>query len=431
MNRSDALPSWFARAACVATLVFIAVSPRAARAQSFGLFANAYLDSTHATMTRITVEVPFRTLVFLKKEGYYDSRYEVYVSIRPMSNAKAAPTTYVLNGFATVKTYDETRRRDQKSRAYREVKLPKGDYAVDAQLSIRNTQIALHRSVTVHVPDFLASGIGFGTPQVLAVPQDYKRPFVRWSDAQQDLGGADRPPDAAIAGLEREPAVRFSVYLDTPVPGPVPCDLYYEVVDLSDHQILYGKRRETLDGKTDDFVLWFSVDDWEPGVYRVNLRVRAYSPERDATASVDVHVDETRAMLGADFNTTLEILSLIASKEELEPLRAAPESERPAAWAKFWAARDPDPSTIENEALTQYLERVQYVSREYSQFGPGWRSDRGRVYIKYGPPEQIDTAMDSRSQGEYEIWRYYTRNLNFVFYDMFGVGDFKLVEGEF
>jgi hypothetical protein len=39
--------------------------------------------------------------------------------------------------------------------------------------------------------------------------------------------------------------------------------------------------------------------------------------------------------------------------------------------------------------------------------------------------------MDGRSQGEYEIWRYYGRDLTFVFYDMFGVGDYKLVEGEF
>jgi GWxTD domain-containing protein len=136
-------------------------------------------------------------------------------------------------------------------------------------------------------------------------------------------------------------------------------------------------------------------------------------------------------MLGANFDTTLEILSLIASKEELDPLRKAPEAQRALAWAKFWAARDPDPTTTENEALDAYLERVQYVTKEYSQFGPGWRSDRGRVYIKYGAPEQVDTAMDDRSQGEYEIWRYYTRNLNFVFYDMFGVGDFKLVQGEF
>jgi GWxTD domain-containing protein len=402
-----------------------------ARAQTFGLFANAFLDSTRVPLTRITVEVPFRSLIFMKKEGYYDSRYEAYISIRPAGNEKARPTTYVLNGFATVKTYDETRRRDQKSRAYREIKLPPGDYAIEAQLTVHNTQIALHRSVTLRVPNFLASGIGFGTPRVMAVAQDYKKSFARWNDVQTQLADAETPADAAVAGLEREPAVRFSVYLDHSVPGQVPCDIYYEVADASDHQLLYGKHRVMLDGKNDDFLLWFSVDDWEPGVYHVNLRARAYSPDRDATTSADVRVDATRAMLGANFDTTLEILSLIASTEELDPLRKAPEAQRPAAWAKFWAARDPDPTTPENEALDAYLERVQYVTREYSQFGPGWRSDRGRVYIKYGAPEQVDTAMDDRAQGEYEIWRYYTRNLNFVFYDMFGVGDFKLVQGEF
>jgi len=424
-------PTTLARALAVAAVVAVAALPRTAHAQAFGLFANAFLDSTRVTMTRITVEVPFRTLVFFKKEGYYDSRYAAYVSIRPANDDKVRPTTYVLNGFATVKTYEETRRRDQKSRSFREVRLPPGEYLIEAQLTVRNTEISLHRSVTVRVPDFLASGIGFGTPQVLAVPQTYRRPFARWTEAQSDLAGVETPPDAAIAGLEREPAVRFSVFLDKPSPGPEPCDIFYEVVDVNQHQIHYGKRRVLLLGKDDEFIIAFSVDEWEPGTYRVNLRARAYMPERDATGSVDIRVDVTRAMLGANFDNTVEILGLIASKDDLQALRDAPEAARPDEWAKFWAARDPDPSTIENEALTQHLERVQFVIKEFSQFGAGWRSDRGRVYIKYGAPEQIDTAMDSRSQGEYEIWRYFARNLNFVFYDMFGVGDYKLIEGEF
>ena len=432
MKRSCAdLPAWFFRFWQVAAVLGAVFLPQTARAQTFGLFANAFLDSTRVPMTRITVEVPFRTLVFFKKEGYYDTRYAAYVSIRPAGNDKARPTTYVLNGFATVKTYDETRRRDQKSRAFREIKLPPGEYNIEAQLTIHNTAISLHRAVTVRVPDFLASGIGFGTPLVMAVPPAYKQPFARWSEAQGQIAGSDAPPDAAIAGLEREPAVRFSVYFDAAVPGPVPADIFYEVQDLSEHQMHYGKKRVLLTGKDDDFLIAFSVDEWEPGVYRVNLRARTYNPDRDATASVDVRVDVTRSMLGANFDNTIEILGLIASNEELRPLRDAPESERVAQWTKFWAARDPDPSTVENEALTQHLERVQYVVKEFSQFGSGWRSDRGRVYIRYGAPEQIDTAMDRRAQGEYEIWRYFIRNLNFVFYDMFGVGDYKLVEGEF
>ena len=412
------------------TLASIALAAPCARAQNFGLFASAFLDSTRAPSARITVEVPFRTLVFLKKEGYYDARFESYLSIRRTDIERARPTTYVLNGFATVKTYDETKQRDQKARVWREIKLAPGEYEIDAILRIRETIIAVSRSVTLRVPDFLASGMGFGTPQVLSIPPNYTTNFARWSEVKDRLAGADAPENAAIVGLERQPGVRFAIYFDSEVRVPSPCDIYYEVTDGSGRQVLYGKRRVELRGDDDEFVIAFNVDEWAPGVYRVNLRAQMDSPARDATASVDVRVDVTRAMLGANFDDTIEILSLIASGDDLKELRAAPEAGRAAAWAKFWSARDPDPSTPENEALAQYLERVQYVVKEFSQFGAGWKSDRGRVYIRYGAPEQIDTAMDQRAQGEYEIWRYYSLNRTFVFYDMFGVGDFKLVEGE-
>lgn len=424
--RTRLLPLFAGLAAAAAVLA--AAAPAAA--QGFGLFANAFLDSSRVPATRVTVEVPFRSLVFLKKEGYFESRYEAYLSIVRRGEDPRRPTTYVLHGVATVKTYEETRRRDHKSRTWREFRMPPGDYTVQATLAVTNTEIAMRREITLRVPDFLASGIGFGTPLVLAVPLSYRAGLRPWSEASSVLGDAVTPPDASIAGLERQPAVRFALFVDGDLAEPEPCDVFYEVTDSGDRQIHYGRRRVSLMGTDDEYVLAFNVDDWSPGVYHVNLRARTYDPDRDATASVDIRVDVTRAMLGANFDDTLEILGLIASGEELKPLREAPESGRTAAWAAFWAARDPDPSTDVNEALTQYLERLQYVTEEFSQFGPGWRSDRGRVYIRYGPPEQIDTAMDQRSTGEYEIWRYYTRNRSFIFYDMFGVGDFKLVEGD-
>lgn len=407
----------------------IALSATRAHAQPFGLFANAYLDSSRTPMTRITVEVPFRTLVFLKKEGYFDARFDANISVRVAGKGNAPPTTYVLHGFATVKTYEETKRRDMKSRAWREIKLPPGDYTIDALLTIKNTGIGMRREVTLRVPDFLASGMAFGTPVVMSVPIPFPKAFVRWQEVSATLK-ADKPPDASIVGFDRQPAVLFALYADGEKGRASPCDVFYEVIDGNDHAIVYGKRRVNLNGKDDQFLLAFNVDEWSPGVYRVNLRARTLDPQRDATATVDVRVDVTRAMLGADFDDTLEMLGLVASDEELKPLRDAPASGRAAAWAKFWAARDPDPSSVENEALIQYLSRVQHAMREFSQFGPGWRSDRGRVYIRYGAPEQVDTAMDQRGQGTYEIWRYYSMNRTFVFFDMFGVGDYKLVEGD-
>ena len=68
--------------------------------------------------------------------------------------------------------------------------------------------------------------------------------------------------------------------------------------------------------------------------------------------------------------------------------------------------------------------------KEFSTVRPGWRTDRGQVYIRHGAPERIERATDSRHQGEYEIWRYLGSGRVYVFYDMFGLGDYRLVQGD-
>lgn len=54
----------------------------------------------------------------------------------------------------------------------------------------------------------------------------------------------------------------------------------------------------------------------------------------------------------------------------------------------FWAKRDPDSSTSENEAKESYLRRLQYVNEHFHEASrEGWATDRGRVYLLYGPPD--------------------------------------------
>jgi GWxTD domain-containing protein len=228
--------------------------------------------------------------------------------------------------------------------------------------------------------------------------------------------------------------VKFSVYLDKPSPGPVPCDIFYEVVDQSEHQLHYGKRRVNLTGKDDEFLIAFSVDEWEPGPYRVNLRARAYSPERDATSSAEVRVDATRAMLGANFESTMEILAINRHQGAELRIRCAMRRKQNAAdaWANSGPARDPGSLTVETKRSTVPRACRSTCIKEYSQFGPGWRSDRGRVYIKYGPPEQIDNGDGQPGRrASTRIWRYYSRNMNFVSTTCSASVDYKLVEGEY
>jgi GWxTD domain-containing protein len=65
----------------------------------------------------------------------------------------------------------------------------------------------------------------------------------------------------------------------------------------------------------------------------------------------------------------------------------------------FWQRRDPTPDTIENEFKEEHYRRMAYANEHYAAGIPGWKSDRGRIYIMYGPADEIESHP---SGGSYE-----------------------------
>ncbi len=57
----------------------------------------------------------------------------------------------------------------------------------------------------------------------------------------------------------------------------------------------------------------------------------------------------------------------------------------------FWRRRDPDPDTEENEYREQYYERIAYANEHYASGIPGWKTDRGRIYITFGKPDSVES----------------------------------------
>lgn len=96
----------------------------------------------------------------------------------------------------------------------------------------------------------------------------------------------------------------------------------------------------------------------------------------------------------------------------------------------FWKKRDPDPSTQENEFKTEYMYRIDYVMERYGSFyKKGYRTDRGRVYLLYGEPDQIDRYPNETNMKPHEIWYYNSMEggVYFVFGDITGFSDYELL----
>jgi GWxTD domain-containing protein len=101
---------------------------------------------------------------------------------------------------------------------------------------------------------------------------------------------------------------------------------------------------------------------------------------------------------------------------------------------EFWIRRDIRPETSVNEFREEYNKRVDFADEHYSVGQrQGWRTDRGRVYIVYGPPDEIDRSPSSSDSNPYEIWHYNSLQggVIFVFVDRTGFSDYILVHSTY
>jgi len=94
-----------------------------------------------------------------------------------------------------------------------------------------------------------------------------------------------------------------------------------------------------------------------------------------------------------------DVVYIISDEEKAAFKRLATDDERQNFIEAFWQRRDPTPDTEENEFKEEHYRRIEYANERYASGFPGWKSDRGRIYIMYGPPDENDSHP---SGGTYE-----------------------------
>ncbi len=85
-----------------------------------------------------------------------------------------------------------------------------------------------------------------------------------------------------------------------------------------------------------------------------------------------------------------EVPYIISVEEKSAFNKLSTDEEREQFVEQFWERRNPDPGRAENEFKEEYYRRIAYANEHYSSGVPGWKTDRGRIYIMYGPPDEID-----------------------------------------
>jgi len=139
-----------------------------------------------------------------------------------------------------------------------------------------------------------------------------------------------------------------------------------------------------------------------------------------------------------------DVVYIISADEEGVFKSLATDEEKEQFIEQFWIRRDPDLTTAANEYKEEHYRRIAYANEHFKSGIPGWKTDRGRIYILHGQPAEVEShkmgQAYSRPSNEgggetmtypFEIWRYrhiegIGDNVELEFVDPGGSGEFRL-----
>lgn len=356
-----------------------------------------YLDSAQNPWIELSYEIPYSTLSFLRDSGGYVCRFRLTLEVLDKRNNPLSAEVWERQH--RLNDYSLTQRRDLNFRELITAPLP----TQGTQARIKVLDLQSERQATVTFPIKIEKGALF--LRFLKSGQINPSRTYRLNDTIEVLAEANL--------REQGDSVRFvirkgqQVIVRTTLP----------VVESA------GVQRSRVVLPVAESAESALLGSGEYTVEATLTPLKTISPTCKTVFQVDIpfYYDDSL------WSVKIDQLLYIASYEEMRKLKKTPRSERPRAWKEFWQDKDPNPSTEVNEKEEEYFERIAYCEEHFSRGDKGYRSDRARVYLQYGPPDHVECRPFDIDQPAQEIWDYFERNLTFVFVDRFGSGQFVLV----
>ncbi len=137
-----------------------------------------------------------------------------------------------------------------------------------------------------------------------------------------------------------------------------------------------------------------------------------------------------------------DVRYLISDEERAQFEALGTDQQRDKYVEEFWERRNPSPGSAENSFKAEHYRRLAYTNQNFAAKIPGWKTDRGRIYILYGPPDEreqhpgrtgVGVPADTPLQVLYpsDVWRYHIlkgigRDVVFEFIDQCRCGEYPL-----
>ena len=162
-----------------------------------------------------------------------------------------------------------------------------------------------------------------------------------------------------------------------------------------------SKRIESISHRGGYICLWLLVSGWMLGVF-VPPVLKAAPQEDKKLSKAEKHRQKAlQKEMESPYKKWLEeeVPYIITAEERAAFKKLNTDDEREQFIENFWERRNPNPGSPENEFKEEYYRRIAYANEHYASGIPGWKTDRGRIYIMYGPADEVDSHP---SGGSYE-----------------------------
>jgi len=320
---------------------------------------------------------------FVKKGNEYQAAYDVEVSLEG-ENGREVASRQSSEEF-TVPTYDQTQSLESYRLNAAHFLVKPGEYKIKIHLTDDNTKEISSTSRKAKVPDFTGGGLTASDLLLIgAFADSADLPLFKKE-------GRTAIPSVSKAFGDPDSLLHFYFEVYSRRPELKSCRLEYEVTQR--HHGAWVKETVSLElagAKTPVFAD-LPIRKFPPGDYRLKVGLREGKKElarREAEFRMNWNWE---AALTYNFNDVVDLLRYFSREVDVNPLEKAPPEKRLETWEKFWKDRDPTPASRENEAKDEFERRVRFADAYFSYMGlPGWKSDMGKIYIRYGEPDQVD-----------------------------------------
>lgn len=401
----------------------VSSSNNSSYAQTFGkplfIFHTYTFASEEPGKTRLDLYIAFVNdiLQFVKdQEDIYRARYEIVVEILDSEGDRQDGD--ILKKEIVSYSFDDTNSRNIVNRNHFSFDLNPGTYELHLELTDLDTKRHLTREKNLELENYHQSSIALSE---LMFVDSIEFDSLQVSKVLPNMRKT----------LE-DPSSEFGAYCELYALAQDSIKLKYAVYDL-ENNALVSKLNTFYPVRTvyREFIPLKNLIK-VPGQYVLVVEARSKHEKVMARQGFFVQYTEAPFSLKAfeKSRAYFRPLKYIAPDNVFSKIKKASDEERVQLIEHFWKERDPTPETEENELKDEFYRRVEFTLRNFSvatDARPGWNTDRGKIYIIYGPPSEVQRRSVDIGSNPYEVWYYRKIDKRFVFLDKSGFGDYRLV----